>query len=238
MSTISTSPYLISRDLISPVSTIDSSIGIVGIRGSGGITTLTSQYDATMRARYEEIKGKTAAELAAMNIVYNDGSYFKDNKAYLVKNYIDKIEGLYDKLKDETGNYAYPLDIPQDFMAAIVNKYDGTMSKEDMIKMARDAYNSVKVEFSDSTKQVKNDIIDKGVANAEGQATQENPKVAEVIAEVKKEEKPATTSLASPPGETKANGNSLGILNNKWILIGGGLFTLGLITLIITSKSE
>lgn len=43
----------------------------------------------------------------------------------------------------EGNNYAYPMDIPQDLMLSIVNQYSGTMSKDDMITLARKTYQDV-----------------------------------------------------------------------------------------------
>lgn len=123
------------------------------------IANLSAQQDAEMRARYEQVKGKSSGELSAMGIQLLDGTYFKDNMAWLTKDWVDKIAGKYAALMDESGHtYVYPLDIPQDIMAAVIEKYGATLTKDEMIALARDAYAAVQSSYDWSDAKVAEGI--------------------------------------------------------------------------------
>lgn len=112
---------------------------------TGTSLNLGSQASATMQDRYNQVKGKTESELAAMGLKFEDGTYWKitsptTSESWLTKNNIDAIAGRWEKLLDSNGNYMYPIDIPQDIMGDVVNQYGSTLSKDELIKMARDVY--------------------------------------------------------------------------------------------------
>lgn len=126
------------------------------------------QFWAEMRKRYAEIMAMSPAQLAAAGIVYDDGSYFKNNVAYLTKNSIDYITDKYGPLMGSGGAYAYDLTIPQDIMIEVVNKYPD-MPKSDQEQLAREAYQSVKPAYDTNQKQVVDDLVKTAVSNAETQ---------------------------------------------------------------------
>jgi hypothetical protein len=129
---------------------------------------MAEQFWAEMRKRYAEIMAMSSAQLAAAGIVLDDGSYFKNNVAYLTKNSIDYITNKYGPLMDTGGNYTYDLTIPQDIMVEVVNKYPD-MPKADQEQLAREAYESVKTQYDTNQKQVVDDLVQKAVSNAEQQ---------------------------------------------------------------------
>lgn len=113
------------------------------------INTLRSSFDSTIRDRYNQIQGKTDSELAAMGITFMDGTYWKDGKAWLTKNNIDTITDKFKPLMDSSGNYAYPLDIPESIMVAVVNKFP-SLTKDEQINIARQVFAIDRNDYSDS----------------------------------------------------------------------------------------
>lgn len=184
---------------------------------SGGASALQASYNATMQQRYAQVQGKTADELAAMGITLgSDGTYFLNGQAWLTKNNIDQVTGKYAALYDANGNYAYPLTIPQDLMAAVVAKYSSTLSKDEMIALAQKAYSSLGSGYNNSDA-----TIQQGITNATAQT---DPTTA---AKIQQADSTQGTTTAAPSFVKKYAG---------WILIGvGGIL---LIVLLMTKKKK
>ena len=166
------------------------------------LSSIKSSYESTIKDRYNQVQGKTESELAAMGLKYADGTYWQitspsTSVAWLTRNNIDSITGRYEKLLDSSGNYAYPLDIPQDIMADVVNKYGSTLSKDELIKTARDVYQKTGNNLTDQN-------ISAAITQVQTNTQQTNPDLAEKMAD-------STTSTTSilPTGITQTISNAI-----------------------------
>lgn len=189
-------------------------------------TDLNNQYNATIQDRYNQIQGKSEAELASMGITFMDDTYWKDGKAWLTKNNIDTITGRWSQLVDSSGNYLYPLDIPQDIMGDVVNKYGATLTKDELIKIARDVYQKTGNNLSNSS-------INAALSDVESQTQQTNPNLANKMAD--------SNSLLS---STLMNSDSYLPKDSKsffkkygWWMLGGIAF-IGLVYFIIPKRKS
>jgi hypothetical protein len=173
-----------SNGLQTPITTIPviKDPNITDIFGVRDRAAMQEQYWTEMRKRYAEIMAMSPAQLAAAGIVLDDGSYFKNNVAYLTKNSIDYITDKYEPLMDAGGNYSYDLTIPQDVMVEVVNKYPD-MPKAEQEQLAREAYESVKTEYDTNQKQVVDDLVKKAVTNAEQQNVEQQTDLGKTIQE-------------------------------------------------------
>lgn len=132
---------------------------------------LRATYTATIQDKYALIQGKTTSELKAMGIELIGGSYFKDGVAWLTENSIDSITGRWAKLVDGNGNYLYPLDIPQNIMGDVVNQYGSALSKDELIKIAREVYQKTGGDLSNTS-------IKSAIDTVQSNATKTNPDLA------------------------------------------------------------
>jgi hypothetical protein len=157
-----------SNGLQTPLTTISviKDPNITDIFGTRDREAMSEQYWEEMRKRYNEIKAMSPTQLQAAGFVLDDGSYFKNNVAYLTKNSIDYLEDKYGPLLNSNGDYKYDLTIPQDIMVEVVNKYPD-MQQTQQEQLAREAYESVKTEYDTNAKQVVDDLVAKAVTNAE-----------------------------------------------------------------------
>lgn len=209
-----------------------SSTGLRNITNITRISSISSSYQSTIQDRYNQVQGKSESELAAMGLKYADGTYWQitsptTSVAWLTKNNIDSIAGRYEKLLDSSGNYAYPLDIPQGIMADVVNKYGSTLSKDELIKTARDVYQKTGNNLTDQN-------ISTAIAQVQTSTQQTNPDLADKMADSTTSTSSTTSILPSGlsqtisnaiPTESKSFFKKYGI----WLLGGGIVIIAGII---------
>lgn len=135
------------------MASLSSFSALFGFNSRSNIQTAVQSAKITLQDRYNQVQGKSETELSAMGIQFIDGTYFKDGVAWLSKNDIDNITGRYSALLDSNGNYIYPIDIPQDIMSSVVNQYGSTLTKDELIKTARDVYQKTGTNLSDTNIQ-------------------------------------------------------------------------------------
>lgn len=127
------------------------------------------EYEKRMRERYDEIMSMSPAELAAAGIQLVDGSYFKDNKAYLTLNWIEKIEDKWGPVLDENGTYKFPLDIPKAFALEVATRFPN-MPFDQQVELARRAYAiggaAYKAVYSNGSEEMKYKIVKQSVDTA------------------------------------------------------------------------